>query len=77
MGPVGCTETSVRNYNYSLRNISEERSYQLTLNNARWLFSMVDEGNKGTAGRAGAPLFEALIRIHLWFANLPRKICWL
>ena len=25
MGPVGCTETSVSNYNYSLRNISGER----------------------------------------------------
>ena len=24
MGPIGCPETSVRNYNYSLRNNSEE-----------------------------------------------------
>jgi len=28
MGPIGCTETSVRNYHYSLRNIPEERSSQ-------------------------------------------------
>jgi hypothetical protein len=27
MGPIGCTETSVRNYHYSLRNDPEERSY--------------------------------------------------
>jgi len=26
MGPTGCPETSIRNYNYSLRNNSEERS---------------------------------------------------
>jgi len=25
MGPVGCPETSVRNYDYSLRNNPEER----------------------------------------------------
>jgi diketogulonate reductase-like aldo/keto reductase len=25
---IGCTETSVRNYHYSLRNSPEERSYQ-------------------------------------------------
>ena len=29
MGPVGCSETSVRNYLYSLRNKPEERSSQL------------------------------------------------
>jgi hypothetical protein len=52
MGPVGCTETSVRNFNYSLCNVSEQRSYQLTWNHARCLFSTVDEGNKSTAGRA-------------------------
>jgi hypothetical protein len=28
MGPIGCTETSVRNYHYSLRNIPEGRSYR-------------------------------------------------
>jgi len=28
MGPIGCPETSVRNYQYSLRNIPEERSSQ-------------------------------------------------
>jgi hypothetical protein len=27
MGPVGCPETSIRNYNYSLRNYPEEISY--------------------------------------------------
>jgi len=26
MGPIGCTETSVRNYHYSLRNSPEKRS---------------------------------------------------
>ena len=26
MGPIGCTETSMRNYHYSLRNSPEERS---------------------------------------------------
>jgi len=26
MGPIGCPETSVRNYHYSLRNNTEERS---------------------------------------------------
>jgi len=26
MGPIGCPETSVRNYHYSLRNNPEERS---------------------------------------------------
>jgi hypothetical protein len=26
-GPIGCPETSVRNYHYPLRNNSEERSY--------------------------------------------------
>ena len=31
MGPIGCPETSVRNYHYSLRNNPEERSYQLLL----------------------------------------------
>jgi len=58
MGPVGYTETSIRNYNYSLRNISEERSYQLTWNHARCLFSTVDEGNLDTAVWAGTTLFE-------------------
>ena len=29
MGPIGCPETSIRNYHYSLRNNPEERSYQL------------------------------------------------
>jgi len=29
MGPIGCPETSVRNYNYSLRNNLEERSSHL------------------------------------------------
>jgi len=29
MGPIGCPETSVRNYNYSLRNNSEEGGTQL------------------------------------------------
>ena len=28
MGPIGCPDTSVRNYHYSLRNNSEERSSQ-------------------------------------------------
>jgi len=28
MGPIGCSETSVRNYRYSLRNNPEERSSQ-------------------------------------------------
>ena len=28
MGPIGCTETSVRNYHYSLCNDPEERSCQ-------------------------------------------------
>jgi hypothetical protein len=27
MGPTGCPETSVRNYHYSLRKISEDRSF--------------------------------------------------
>jgi hypothetical protein len=30
MGPMGCSETSVRNYHYSLRNTSEERGSQLS-----------------------------------------------
>jgi len=29
MGPIGCPETSVRNYHYSLRNNPEERSYHV------------------------------------------------
>ena len=29
MGPIVCTETSVRNYHYTLRNTPEERSYLL------------------------------------------------
>jgi len=29
MGPIGCPETSVRNYHYSLRNNPEERNSQL------------------------------------------------
>jgi hypothetical protein len=29
MGPIGCPETSVRNYHYSLRNNPEERSSQM------------------------------------------------
>jgi len=29
MGAIGCTETSVRNYHFSLRNSPEERSYLL------------------------------------------------
>jgi hypothetical protein len=29
MGPIGCPETSVRNYHYSLRNTLEERGSQL------------------------------------------------
>jgi hypothetical protein len=29
MGPIVCPETSARNYNYSLRNSPEERSYRL------------------------------------------------
>jgi len=29
MGPIGCPETSVRDYHYSLRNDPEERSSQL------------------------------------------------
>jgi hypothetical protein len=27
MGPIGCPETSVENYHYSLRNVPEERSF--------------------------------------------------
>ena len=27
MGPIGCSETSVRNYHYSLRNNTEVRSF--------------------------------------------------
>jgi hypothetical protein len=30
MGPIGCPETSIRNYNYSLCNSPEERSSHLT-----------------------------------------------
>jgi hypothetical protein len=33
MGPVGCPETSVRNYNYTPRNNSEERSSLLFVRN--------------------------------------------
>ena len=29
VGPIGCHETSVRNYHYSLRNKPEERSYRV------------------------------------------------
>jgi len=29
MGPIGCPETSVRNYHYSLRNNPKERSNHL------------------------------------------------
>jgi len=29
MGPVGCHETSVQNYHYSLCNVPEERTYRL------------------------------------------------
>ena len=29
MGPIGCPETSVRNYHFSLRNNPEERSFRL------------------------------------------------
>jgi len=29
MGPIGCPETSVRNYHYSLRNNPEEGNFQL------------------------------------------------
>ena len=29
MGPVGCPETSVRSYSYSLRNVPEERGSYL------------------------------------------------
>ena len=32
MGPIGCPETSVRNYHYSLRNNQEERSSQQNWN---------------------------------------------
>ena len=31
MGPIGCPETSVRNYHYSLRNNPDERIFQLLL----------------------------------------------
>jgi len=30
MGPIGCPETSVRNYHYLLRNNPEERSYRIS-----------------------------------------------
>jgi hypothetical protein len=30
MGPINCTETSVINYNYSLHNNSEKRSYNIS-----------------------------------------------
>ena len=29
MGPISCPETSVRNYHYTLRNNTEQRSYHL------------------------------------------------
>jgi hypothetical protein len=29
MEPIGCTETSANNYHYTLRNIPEEREYQI------------------------------------------------
>ena len=32
MGPIGCPETSVRNYQYLLRNSPEERSSHLESN---------------------------------------------
>jgi len=31
MEPIGCTETSVKNYHFSLRNDPEERSSQCTV----------------------------------------------
>jgi len=31
MGQIGCPETSVTNYHYTLRNIPEERRYQTNL----------------------------------------------
>jgi len=59
MGPIGCTETSVRNYHYSLRNNPEERSY---LSSAWWwepevtqnawqLFVAADELEESIIGR--------------------------
>ena len=35
LGPIGCLETSVRNYHYSLRNKAEERSSQLLCGGSR------------------------------------------
>jgi len=29
MGPIGCPKTSVKNYHYTLRHITEERGYDL------------------------------------------------
>jgi len=36
MGPIGCPEASVRNYRYSLRNDTVERSSQLLRSRAAW-----------------------------------------
>ena len=47
MGPIGCLETSVRNYHCSLRHSPEERSFhflhggsQKSQNNEPWILKM-------------------------------------
>ena len=42
MGPISCPETSVRNYNYSLRNNQEERSSLLKLFNNQHYAAITD-----------------------------------
>ena len=39
MGLIGCPETLVRNYHYSLRNIPEGRSLELRKNDAVFVFA--------------------------------------
>jgi hypothetical protein len=50
MGPIGCPETSVRNYHYSLRNNPEERSSHLLRGGSLMSLEYFSRENKVMSG---------------------------
>jgi len=67
MGPMGCPETSVRNYHYSLRNIPEEHSSQKAMCSPKLRYSHLlwhCAITKDYTMRVWPPLFAQILCTH-------------
>ena len=74
MEPMGCPETSERNYNYMLRNITEERTSHLTIYLLRWLTICITSNfNRHTLWYIGLNVATANTHWILW---VPKKSLW-